>query len=68
MKVAQSLAALIVAGAFAAPVFAAGAASAPAAAPAPAAAAATMAPHSKKKKRHDHRPKLQDKSAYGVGN
>ena len=36
MKVAQSLAALIVAGAFAAPVFAAGTASAPAAAPAPA--------------------------------
>jgi len=43
MKVAQSLAALIVAGAFAAPVFAAGTASAPAAAPASAPAATAPA-------------------------
>ncbi len=59
-------------------VFAAGAfaqVSAPAApaagmAPAPdtsAAAAHEKKPH-KKKKHRDHRPKLQDKSSYGVGN
>ena len=62
-------------------VFSAGAfaqASAPAQAPAPAAAApapAASAPaagekamqHHKKKKKRDHRPKHQDKSAYGVG-
>ncbi|CAJ0812224.1 hypothetical protein LMG19087_01366 [Ralstonia wenshanensis] len=60
-------------------VFSAGAfaqASAPAAAPAPAAPApAASAPAAgekptqlhKKKKKRDHRPKHQDKSAYGVG-
>jgi hypothetical protein len=59
MKVAQSLAALIVAGAFAAPVFAAGTASAPAAAPAPAAtttdAASAPKAEAKHEKKHAHK-------------
>ncbi|EAP70955.1 Hypothetical Protein RRSL_00600 [Ralstonia solanacearum UW551] len=73
MKVAQSLAALIVAGAFAAPVFAAGTASAPAAAaPAAAPAAATTteaastpkaeAKHAKKHHHHKKAEKAEAKS------
>lgn len=55
-------------------VFATGAfaqASAPAMPAAPAAsapAAHEKTAHKKKKKHRDHRPKLQDKSAHGVGN
>jgi hypothetical protein len=69
MKVAQSLAALIVAGAFAAPVFAAGTASAPAAAPAPAAAAAATttdaasAPKAEVKHEKKHHAKKAHKAA-----
>lgn len=69
MKVAQSLAALIVAGAFAAPVFAAGTASAPAAAPAPAATAAATttdaasAPKAEAKHEKKHAHKKAHKAA-----
>ena len=69
---AALVAAVFSAGAFAqASAPAAPAPAAPAAAPAPAASAPAAgekkAHHHKKKKKRDHRPKQQDKSAYGVG-
>jgi Ni/Co efflux regulator RcnB len=68
---AALVAALFSAGAFA-QASAPAAPAAPAATPAPAASAPATgeknAHHHKKKKKRDHRPKQQDKSAYGVGN